>query len=257
MLSRSHERLIQALQRRKERATRGLFLAEGVRVAEELAHSKIDLKFALASPALEDTPRGRDLLAILRKRTAVHELADPALRRLAATEQPQGVLVVASEPAASLAQIRIETASRVLVCDAVQDPGNLGTLIRSADAFGAAGVILLPGCVDAWNAKVVRAAAGSSFHLPVVSAQLDELVTWLRVHGFQIWGGAAHGEPYDAARTPARVALIVGNEGAGLRPETQALVDQAVRIEMPGRAESLNVGVAASILLYLLSQRNV
>jgi TrmH family RNA methyltransferase len=244
------------LQRRKERATKGLFLAEGVRVAEELARAPLDLHFAVVSPTLEDAPRGRALLALLHKRTRVHQVTDLALRRLAATEQPQGVLVVARVPIATLAQIPVEMVCRVLICDAVQDPGNLGTLIRSADAFGLAGVVVLPGSVDVWNAKVVRAAAGSSFHLPIIGTTLEELAAWLRRHDFQTWGAAAAGEPYRPAQTPARVALVVGNEGAGLRPETQTLIDRTVRIEMPGRAESLNVGVAASILMYLLSERS-
>ena len=256
MLSRSEERLILALRRRKERVTRRLFLAEGVRVAEDLVSAPIDLSFAVVSPTLEDTTRGQALMAVLRERVPVHQITDAALRKLAATEQPQGVLVVAHEPTTTLGQINIERVCRILVCDAVQDPGNLGTLIRSAAAFALAGVVLLPGSVDPWNAKVVRSAAGASFHLPLVSVSARELADWLHQHHFQAWGADAQGEPFDPALAPERVALVVGNEGAGLRAETQPLIDRTVQIEMPGHTESLNVGVAAGILMYLLSERS-
>lgn len=255
MLSRSEERLLRALQHRKARTTQGFFLAEGVRVVEELVRSGIDLQFAVVSTTLEDTPRGQSIQSALESRTTVHVVSERTLKDLAATEQPQGVLVAAREPARALTDLHIETIARVLVSDAVQDPGNLGTLIRAADAFAAAAVILLPGSVDAWNPKVVRSAAGSSFHLPIVSAPQPELSTWLRAQQFQTLGAAVDGQPLAAAKLPARVALVVGNEGAGLRAETRALIDRMIGIPTPGRAESLNVGVAAGILMYLLAQQ--
>jgi RNA methyltransferase, TrmH family len=245
---------LRALQRRKTREAQGFFLAEGVRVAEELVGSNIDLRLAIVATTLEDTPRGHELQSRLASRSPIHRMEERALRALAATEHPQGVLVIARVPQASLSDAKIDTTARVLVSDGVQDPGNLGTLIRVADAFAAAAVILLPGSVDPWNPKVVRSAAGSSFHLPVITAEVAELSLWLREHGFHTVGAAVEGEPLEDGNLPRRVALIVGNEGAGLRVETKGLLDRLVRIDTPGHAESLNVAVAAGILMYRITK---
>jgi TrmH family RNA methyltransferase len=254
VLSRSEARLIHALHRRKARETAGFFLAEGVRVAEEVVRSAIDLRFAVIATSLEDSPRGQALAAELAKRCAVHVLPERELRAQAATENPQGVLIVARVPGTRLADIVPAERSTLLVSDAVQDPGNLGTLIRVADAFAAAAVVLLPGTVDPWNPKVVRSTAGSAFHLPIVQPQPDELFGWLEAHDYRVLGADRAG--IDAAQLPAaqRTALLLGNEGAGLRAETRARVSQYVTIPMPGRAESLNVSVAAGILMYLLTR---
>jgi TrmH family RNA methyltransferase len=225
-----------------------------VRVAEELVRSDIDLRFAVVATTLEDTPRGKDLQSLLATRTTVHRIEERALRAAAATENPQGVLVVARAPQARLDDASLNSTSRVLVCDGVQDPGNLGTLIRVADAFAAAAVILLPGSVDAWNPKVVRSAAGSSFHLPIIAAEVSELSEWLRTHAFHTLGADIEGEPLEESNLVPPVALVVGNEGAGLRAETRPLLDRLVRIDTPGHAESLNVAVAAGILMYRITR---
>ena len=254
MLSRAETRLIYALQQRKGRETKGLFLAEGVRVVEELLRSNIDLDFAAVATSLEDSDRGAHLRRALQERCAVHELSDRDLNAQSATEQPQGVLVVARVPVFQLADLRPEARSAVLVVDAVQDPGNLGTLIRTADAFAATFIAVLPGSVDPWNAKVVRASAGSTFHLPIVQTGVDSLSEWLIAHTHELWGADLNGEDVSAIARPDRVALAVGNEGAGLRDETRARVNRSVSIGMAGRAESLNVSVAAGILMYLLTR---
>jgi TrmH family RNA methyltransferase len=254
VLTRAETRLIYALQQRKARETKGLFLAEGVRVVEELLRSNIDLDFAAISTSLEDSERGVHLRRALNERCAVHELSDRDLNAQSATEQPQGVLVVARVPVHQLEDIQLGERSAVLVIDAVQDPGNLGTLIRTADAFAATCIAVLPGSVDPWNAKVVRASAGSTFHLPIVQTGGDSLFEWLHLHKHEVWGADLQGEDVSAIARPDRVALAVGNEGAGLRVETRARVDRTVSIGMAGRAESLNVAVAAGILMYLITR---
>lgn len=252
-LTKAETRLVTSLHRRKARESERLFLAEGVRVAEELAASTIDLVFSVVSTALEDTPRGRALADALGRRAAVHRVTDAALRQLAATDTPQGVLAVARIPESSLEEV-VARPGHVLVADAVQDPGNLGTLVRIADAFAASGVVLLPGTVDGWNPKVVRASAGSSFHLPIVESSLDALLASSRQAGIRMVGADAGGVSIDTVEI-GRTALVVGNEGAGLTPATRDALDQTVSIVMPGNAESLNVGVAAGILFYLITVR--
>ena len=218
---------------------------------EELASSGIDLIFAVISTTIEDSARGRELAAQLAGRAPVHRVSESVLRQLAATDTPQGVLAVARIPQARLVDVADRT-GHLLVADGVQDPGNLGTLIRIADAFAAAGVVLLPGTVDAWNPKVVRSAAGSSFHLPIVESPLDALVEVSRSRNVRLVGADAGGDP-PASLDAGRTALVVGNEGAGLTAATRAVLDRTVSIAMPGNAESLNVAVAAGILFYLIT----
>ena len=224
-----------------------------MRVVEELASSGIDLIFAVVSTTIEDSARGRELAMQLARRAPVHRVSEAELRQLAATDTPQGVLAVARIPEARLVDVADRT-GHLLVVDGVQDPGNLGTLIRIADAFAGAGVVLLPGTVDAWNPKVVRSAAGSSFHLPIVESPLDALVEECRSRNIRLVGADAEGDP-PASLEAGRTALIVGNEGAGLTAATRAVLDRTVSIAMPGNAESLNVAVAAGILFYLITVR--
>lgn len=254
MLSQSESRLLHALKARSGREKHAAFAVDGIRVVEELLAAGLDLKFAVVSPTLEDSARGRTLLENLGARTAVRTVTDRELRELAETETPQGVIAVARIPSAELDAVKPAAGALALVLDAVQDPGNLGTLIRTADAFAAACVIALPGTVDYWNSKVVRAAAGSAFRVPLVSAKDDQAWRWLADHGFAICGADMDGTDVRELGLNGRIALVAGNEGSGLRRETRSRVTRTVAIPMPGRAESLNVAVATGILLYELNR---
>ena len=254
MLTRGEEKLLHALRRRKVRETGGLFLAEGVRVVEELLGSGIDLQLALSAPSLEDTDRGAVLAASLQATGKLRRVDEGRLNALAATESPQGVLAVGRIPAAGLDGIELGRGGLGVVLDGIQDPGNFGSIVRSADAFGALFVAALPGTVDPWNPKSVRAAAGSSFHLPVLQPGLAPLLSWLRDRGFAIYGADAAGVSVEAVRPPRLVALALGNEGAGLGADVRSAIDELVAVPIRGAAESLNVGVAAGVLLYLLTR---
>ena len=252
-LTRREERLLRSLAQRKTREREGAFVAEGVRAVEDLAASSLTVRFAVASSSLEDDPRGAALRAALERRgVPVHRVDDRALRDLADTEQPQGILAVADVPRHSLDDLAVAAEPAVvLVLDAVQDPGNLGTLARTAEALGAVGLIALPGTVDPWNAKSVRAAMGSSFRLPIVAAGWDEAGPWLREHGFTVAAAVVGADPLPAP-PPRRAALVLGNEGAGVTAETLARADLRAGIPLRGRAESLNVAAAGAILLHEL-----
>jgi TrmH family RNA methyltransferase len=253
VLSRREERLLRSLRQRKTREAEGLFLAEGVRAVEDLAASPLPVRLAVAASTLGDTPRGRALLDLLAtQHVAVHEADERELAALADTETPQGILAVAPIPSAGLNDLPVARDPAVIVVlDAVQDPGNFGTLARTAEALGAAGLVALPGTVDPWNPKSVRAAMGSSFRLPIVPAAWDALAPWLGERGFATLAAAAGGEPLPDPR-PARAALVLGNEGAGVSAETRARADGVVGIPLRGRAESLNVAAAGAILMYEL-----
>jgi TrmH family RNA methyltransferase len=257
VLTRGEEKLLHALRRRKIRETERLFLAEGVRVVEELLSSGIDLQLAVAAPSLEDTERGAALARRLDATGKLRRVEQGRLDALAATESPQGVLAIGRIPPADLDGIDVSDGGVAVVLDGIQDPGNFGTIVRSADAFGALLVAALPGTVDPWNPKSVRAGAGSSFHLPVLQLDLAPLLAWLRAHEFPVYGADAGGTSVEDVAPVARgrgAALVLGNEGAGLGADVRVAVDRLVAVPIRGAAESLNVGIAAGVLLYLLTR---
>ena len=252
-LTRREERLLRSLAQRRHREAEGLFVAEGVRAVEDLLASPLAVRFLVTSSSLEDNPRGTALReAAFRRGVELRDVSDGDLRLLAGTEQPQGVLAVAVIPRAELSSVRVEGEPAVaLVLDAVQDPGNFGTLVRTAEALGAFAVVSLPGTVDPWNAKSVRAAMGSSFRLPVVSAGWDELAPWLAEEGMTAIASVV-GAPPLPQPPPARAALVLGNEGAGVGAEARTHAALEAGIPLRGRAESLNVAAAGAILLHEL-----
>ncbi|MGH7483768.1 MAG: TrmH family RNA methyltransferase [Longimicrobiales bacterium] len=253
-LSRRERGLIASLRQRKHRESEGLFLAEGVRVVEELLVSPLVPRLALVSSSLEDTERGRALRTALERTVETRRLTDRELAELAATETPQGVLVAAEIPPVSLTDLPASGAGRILVLDAVQDPGNVGALVRTAAALGAGGVVALPGTADPWNEKAVRAAAGATFRLPVTASAWAALEPWLDAHGYGIYVADAGGAPMDGIVAAGAAAVVVGNEGAGVRQELRAAARAVVAV--PTReVESLNVAVAAGILLWELARR--
>jgi RNA methyltransferase, TrmH family len=254
MLSRAEVKQLRGLRRRAERQGSGLFLAEGVRLVEDLLASAIVPRLAVVSTSVGDTGRGRELAERLRARVRTETVAEHELAHIAGTESPQGVVVMAEIPRTRLEDVAPGERSLVVVLDAVQDPGNFGTIVRSADAFGADLVIALSGTVDPWNPKAVRSAAGSSLRVPVVEAAAGEAASVLRAGGFRILGAAADGVPVESLPAAPRTALVLGNEGAGISPAVRDLLDLTVAVPIRGAAESLNVGVAAGILLYLLSR---
>ena len=141
---------------------------------------------------------------------------------------------------------------RLLVLDALQDPGNVGTILRTAAALGADATVALPGTVDIWNAKVVRAAMGASFHHPAFHTTAESLMSFLAREKAELWGADTAGASVETVEPPARLALAVGNEGAGLSSSMRAQVSRLVSLPISGAVESLNVSVATGILLYQL-----
>ena len=254
-MSSSLQTLIRDLHRRRGRERRGLALAEGVRLVEEALTTGISIRGAAVSPTLETTTRGKALkAALLDRRIQIEEVTEPELDALADTEHPQGVTAVIEPRAWTLADIRFMPGVTTLVLDAVQDPGNVGTMLRTALGLGAAGVIALKGTADLTNPKVIRGGMGATFRLPSVPATAEELVAWARLQRAEIWVAAVSGETVD--RLPRRshnrppVLLVVGNEGAGVGPVLEAAAAHRVGIHLAPGVESLNVAVAAGILLH-------
>lgn len=254
-MSSSLQTLIRDLHRRRGRERRGLALAEGVRLVEEALATAISIRGVAVSPALEATTRGKSLKAALLERgIGVEEVSDDELRSLADTEHPQGIVAVIEPKEWSLVDLRLHQGSVVLALDGVQDPGNVGTLLRTALGLGAAGVVALKGTADLTNPKVIRGGMGATFRLPAVPASPEELVAWARLQRAEVWVADPGGDPPDrlSPRTTERapVVLVVGNEGAGVGPVLQNAADRRIAIRQAPGVESLNVAVAAGILLY-------
>jgi TrmH family RNA methyltransferase len=258
-MSSSLQTLIRDLHRRRGRERRGLALAEGVRLVEEALAGGIAIRGAAVSPALESTTRGKTLKASLVERTIpTEDVGDSELEALADTEHPQGVVAIIEPKRWTLEDIHLVPGRTVLALDGVQDPGNVGTMLRTALALGAAGVVALKGTADLTNPKVIRSAMGASFKLPAIAAPPEEFVAWARLQRSQIWVADTSGQPAAqlsgsrAERPP--IILVLGNEGAGVSPTLAEAADTRVAVPLSGAVESLNVAVAAGILLYELTR---
>ena len=231
-------------------------MLEGVRLVEEALAAGLEFQGVLVSPDLARTARGQALMAELASHAiAVDEVGARTFGQLAGTETPQGILAVVAPRVWTPADVSAAPGGAVLVVDGVQDPGNLGTLIRTAHALGAAATVLLRGTADPMNAKALRAAMGATFRHPVLPLDDAPFIKWARDRGLTLWAAAVDGVPLARAldtsnRGKELIAVIVGNEGAGIRPQLNAIAAQRVAIPLAHGAESLNVAVAAGILLY-------
>ena len=251
--------LIRDLQRRKARGRRGLALVEGVRLVEEVLLAKLPLKGAVVSADFERTARGRELVAELEKASSpVEEVSMKMLATLADTDTPQGIIAIVEPRKWKLDDLPVNSGSTLLVVDGVQDPGNVGTLLRTAHALGAAGTLVLRGTADVLSPKALRSAMGATFRHPFVTLEDGAFIQWARTKDVTLWATAADGVPLakataarnDKGKARGPVAVIVGNEGAGIRPQLNAIAAQRVSVPLAPGAESLNVAVAAGILLY-------
>ena len=243
------------LEKRRSRRKEERFVVEGPHLVEEAllrsfrasegkAGDLIDfVVYAQRFPVLEKLKeQGIDCYKVSRE-----QFAD-----LSGVETPQGILAVVKERPYGLRDVLQAAVPLVVVCAGVQDPGNLGTIIRTADAVGASGVVLTRGTVDLYNPKALRSTMGSVFHLPIVQAdEAAEALGELKKRRVRIIAAdAAAKKDHYAADYKLPCAILVGNEGAGLDKEVLALADEAVRIPMPGKAESLNVGISTAVILY-------
>ena len=235
---------IRSLARRRVRQREGRFVVEGTRLVSEVVRAGVRPALLFYTQAWAETPEGQHVLSSLPPPQEGDWLVSEAvLAACADTQTPQGVVAVLPW---------VETPPRpglILILDCLRDPGNLGTILRSAEAAGVGLVCLAPGTVDPYNPKVVRGAMGAHFRLPLVS--LDWPAIAERVAGRAVWLADAAGEvAYDAVDWTRPSALIVGGEAAGVGPDASALATGRVSIPMVGGAESLNAAMAATVLLF-------
>jgi TrmH family RNA methyltransferase len=249
-LSREREKLLERLRRRRTRERERLFLVEGIRAVGEAVAAKADVRFAVVSPRLGELAGGPDLNARLTAAGVERvPVTDDELAALGDTETTQGVLLVCGEPETDLGDL---PEGPLLVLDGVQDPGNVGTLVRAAAAFGLLGVVALEGTADPFNPKAVRASAGALFHTRVMRAPWHAVEPVLLARGPVLVADMAGRDVASLPRSGVWT-LVVGGEGSGPREAVRAAASGTVAVPMPGGVESLNAGVAGSILLYALT----
>jgi RNA methyltransferase, TrmH family len=241
--------------RRAELTAQGECAIEGVKLLEEALRSGQHLESVFFSESAR--PLAGKLLPQINARTETIVLPNALFNSIAPSDAPQGV--------AALLKLRNFSATELLdrssegpfvVAAGLQDPGNLGTILRSAEAFGAAGVFLTEGTVSVYNSKVLRGSAGSIFRLPFLQIASAELIPLLRAHGVRLLATSSHqGTPLPQISWTLPLAIFIGNEGAGLSRELLREMDESLVIPQAAQVESLNAGVAASIVLYEAARR--
>lgn len=258
-LSSRQNSLVKELRRafsRGEATAEGYIAVEGFHIVEEALRSGVQLKAVFFSQSARE--RAGRLLSQLGRKVDTVILPDGVFLSVVSTETPQGVAALLKLKSHSLDDLLSLADPLLLACVGLQDPGNLGTIIRSAEAFGASGVLLGEKTVSPFNAKVVRSAAGSLLRLPVLKAETANALSHLRAAGVKLIGTSAQsGTPVSEADLRGKVAVFIGSEGAGLSPKIIQQMDEVITIPHSPKVDSLNAAMAASIVLYEAArQRN-
>lgn len=261
ILSRDNKnvRLALKLKSKKYREAEGKYLIEGIRFVEEAIKEEV-VEYLLYSQKLflnseytrvidndNDNDKNNNCIK--------YEIDENVLKEISGTESPQGVVAVIHKKSYRLNDI---TEGLIIIGDGIQDPGNLGTIIRTSDAAGASGVILTRGTVDVYNDKVLRSTMGSIFHIPVILEEdFSQIIATLKNKNYNIYATSLQdSDNIYNCNFSTNTAIIIGNEANGIPEEHMALVDKKIKIPMPGRAESLNAASAAAILIYEVLRQN-
>lgn len=259
--STSNPRVVEArkLRQRKRREAAGLFLVEGL----QLLHMALDSGVAPDEAFYcQEQFVGSEAAALFERfRQAGATLlcvSSRVMEALSERDEPQGIVATFRLARFPLTALELTGRELVVILDRLQDPGNLGTLIRTADAVGAAAIILIEPCVDPYDPKTVRGSMGSLFNLPVISAQdVAGLFAWLKARGLRPVGADPHlGVTWGAGLWEGGVALVLGNEARGLSPDVAAQIQTWTKLPIVGKAESLNVAVAGGVLMYAWLREN-
>jgi len=229
-----------------------VFIIEGPHLIEAAMASGSRIKKVFFASAFESKKDGRKLLRQISESTAeLYQTTEQILNKLADTETPQGIIAIASYEIKKLEEITFKQAPLIVAVDGVQEPGNLGTIIRTADAAGADAVIILKGTCDAFVQKTIRATAGSIFNIPVIYSDTDNLLHWLKTTGITLAATALDSDKSifeTNLKNPS--AFVFGNEAHGVSSEIKKRADLILKIPIFGKAESLNVSASAAVCLY-------
>ena len=249
-------KLARSLRTRKGRDSSGMFLVEGIHLvgaAVEAHQSGINIEGIFYAPDFLHSDFATQLIHSQEsKGVPCYATASDIFQTLAAKENPQGIIAVIRKPKISISQLMVSNFPWGVAAVAPQDPGNVGTLLRTIDAVGASGLILLGESTDPFHPSAVRASMGAIFWYPVVKASLAEFTHWVEENGYNVYGSSAHGSTHasqvESYQKP--LILLLGSERNGLTPEQTAFCKQVISLPMHGHGSSLNFAVAASVLLY-------
>lgn len=246
------KQVYQLQQQSKERKKTGLFVVEGSKFLQEVPKELIEEIYVTPEYYLAMKPTDWSHIK-------VEQVSEQVLKHISTVVSPQGILAVVKQQKKELKQLHLGHQPIIVMIENIQDPGNLGTIIRTAEAVAASAVILSKGCVELHNPKVIRSTMGSIFRLPIIEdIELTEAIMWLKEKQIKIYaahlGGAKNYFEVDYKQPSC---FLIGNEGNGLTEEVAALASEHIKIPMPGLAESLNASIATGVLLYeALRQRS-
>jgi len=245
-------KLARKLRERKERQESGLAYIEGLRIVIEAAQHGAAIQTLLLAPHLLSSEKGRSIAEDLLNRGAeVLEVSDEVFKSLALKDDPQGIAAIVSQSWQRLDEVHLQTGEVWVALEAVADPGNLGTILRTCDGVGAKGVILLDNSTDPYDPTAMRASMGALFTQKLVKSSFETFSTWKTAQKIPLVGtsGAAKND-YHSFQYPGLFILFMGNERHGLSEKAMTLCDQVVRIPMHGQSDSLNLAVATAVVLY-------
>ncbi|MBS5968200.1 MAG: RNA methyltransferase [Clostridium perfringens] len=235
---------IKKLKEKKHRIKSNKYLIEGLRFVEEAIKSKVSIDSIIFTESFKE--KNPDLFLKINENIKLIQMNEALLKQLCSTENPQGIVGVIN-----MQNKELKSGELVVLVDKVQDPGNMGTIIRTAHAAGAAGIVMTKGTVDIYNDKTLRSTMGSIFYIPIVEDDSLDFVKSLKKEGYKLVVSSLQGKNnFFEENLKGKVMIAVGNEGNGVSDEVYDIADIKVKIPMPGEAESLNVAVATSIMIY-------
>lgn len=247
-------KLAGSLKQKKKRDESGLFVVEGIRLVEEAASSDWKAQSLIVTEEVVETPRVKDIIAKLKNSGCrILEVPTKVYERISETEQPQGIMLLLERRTKEISNLAInDIPCLITILDCVQDPGNVGTLVRTADAVGCDAVIMTQGCADLYSGKTLRASMGSIFHLPIYNdVSLVDITNLIQTHNITLIATSLElSNIYCKANFKESVAIVFGNEGNGVSKELLNMADLRLHIPIIGKAESLNVSAAAAVILY-------
>jgi RNA methyltransferase, TrmH family len=260
--STANKRVVEArkLRQRKCRQAGARFLVEGLQLLHMALDAGATPHEVFFCPEQLVGPEAGSLVERFRRAGAeLLAVAPNVMASLSERDEPQGIVATFHIPERTLADLKLSGGELVLVLDRLQDPGNLGTLIRTADAAGAVAIILIEPCVDPFDPKTLRGSMGSLFNVPLISMKdVAGAFAWLRARGLRPVGADPHqGELWGEGVWQGGVALVLGNEARGLSSDVAAQVNQYARLPIVGKAESLNVAIAGGVLMYAWLRANL
>ncbi len=250
-------KLLKSLDSKKNRDEKNLFVIESIKLIKEAVLEKIELEFVLISENLLNKDEIKKLILLLEDNNiAYHTVLPDLFSSTVSTVTSQGAIAVARKRNYT-SNFLAEESKMIIFLDELQDPGNLGTIIRTADAFGPCEIVLSPKCVDVYNEKTVRSCAGALFRVPITT--IDDSILFLEAlkqEGFKLVSTVVDSDnDFDNLGEFDKICLIIGNEGKGVSKEIKNISDEKVTIKMSGRTESLNASTAATICIYEIRKK--